>query len=600
MRFPTRAIFVAAGVWMCALAGAGAQTTPPDAQVSSTGVIQTTGDATGGAASAGGAQEEEAPAHALMCSSTEAESIFTSELARPSFFSLVKITAEEAAAGTASVRQEDHKSFAGFAARYGLKNVEFFTAAGKADPKEGGPPPFTVYVKAEGSSTGWWKLEQTRKNPIYQTEYLRADSAYGGTNGDEARPPIVKVRRATGDPGIPVFELSWSRTENGIWSHEYEFHTVVDLRGKEPKTIADLGCDATEAFGACEVYNVQFYDSVANTCDWDAAKGDFLCTETVTHHYAWTDRNDERKFYLTSGDAVAAEAPGEKPKTLEEFARAAEKDAKEAGATEFLPGLGQTQHLLMVTRADGVRGHVFGTYGDKVNQFARFYFVMLSEKSTAVVSPLPAGMIFGDASGPQSSVTEPTGDEAEGAGAKRPRAGAVEATDPVSTGGDLEFHVKPVFAGGGVHIFSITVSEGKTNAMYWLGVDEKGPGSGFLYSMSLIATNAEVYDVCDQYRTYAGGVSVEKKPGNTFRAVVRVEPSHEMNEDGTVIPPDVANGEEEKCPYLAEVTWVANEGLSGKNIQGLCEKDFHPVLVEVTPDGQVSAQAAAVGSGQDQ
>jgi len=542
------------------------------------------------------AQNDAEPHHSFGCSSTRAESTFSSELNHPSKLRLVAVTDQQeiqrvqAAAFHTLYSKID-------SSKYKISRVEFYVRQNRGEGAESGLPyaPVVIYVKLTSAEQVLWSKilpaedEDTTSRPGFLVAQLPNDGS------EPVQSPVVIVP-ATGDRTIPLFDLLWNRLETGVWVGSHEEHLLLDLRSAQPAIAADLSCDSYEAFGACGVYDAQDQENNNYECDWIPADADFGC-EATTWNPIQGKRQTKSWFHLLSDKEIPFVVPPGSPATLQEFAKLAEHDSGWRTRQVELPGLGKTAEILRVSGSAPQTIHVFGTYGDKAPFGARFFSVILSE-GPPVIGYLPALSLF--ASDPEGKNRHM---EFEFERRVEETQSSLLPTNQIETGTALSFRVKEVFTESRTRIFQVTATEddghepqSQSHAVYWLAIDQQQPGGKPLLSMAKLASDVAVYQSCARYHSEDSAASISLTKGSTFQASIDVEPWHTTDERAEgFLPPDENNGEvlEDQCPYSVHVSWDHKEWVSDKS-KPHCASTFSPRVVEISDDGTITNKPGKV------
>jgi hypothetical protein len=543
--------------------------------------------------------------HSWGCSSIEADSTFSAELNRPSKIKLVPTS--NAAALRRAATGGLHIVFNKIdAAKYGLHRVDFYMHLPmRAKTKNENEyvvnnQPFQVYVKLTHSAgPTWWRLTES---PGEEHRFLEVLETPRNGKGNAPGNDPIQVVPATGNRTIPIFDLTWSAdVSTTMWPVGREAHLMLDLRSLPPKVVADLACDATTAFGACGVYRAQHMSRSNDECDWSAARSDFVCEEDV-----WDEvRHSKSWFELISGGPVPFAVPPQGPKTLEQFAQMAERDAAWRNRQVDVPGLGKTSHLLRLVTRNQTAVHIFGTYGTGTAFDARFFYVFLSKGSAPLLGYIPDKSIFDDFGEDENASTEEKQKATEGK-TERPALSANrittgEAVRPelptnhILTGEALSFQINSLFATSKTHIYQVTAKEGSAaenagHAVYWLAIDEEQADGTIRFEMPKLASDQLIYTDCSSYRTEASAAVITIDGGRRFSAQIDVEPSHLTREDADGFDAEDPNSED-SCPYRVSLQWDHAGWISSERKRS-CPKSFSPRRIRITADGSITPMPA--------
>jgi hypothetical protein len=244
------------------------------------------------------AREEATPFGAISCSSNFGNSVLLDK----KLFHLVSAPAAEIASLQKTKPALSAGHFAG--GKFPYDSVEIYLMAKDQGEDDAEESAVFIYVRAvRNQKESWFTIAHERGDAPESDFFMRTKGDTGPEQGiDKDDDPGLTVSLALKN-GIPIFEVSWWRRAVGA-STEAAVQKILllDFRTLRPSVLAALQCIAAEGGGACGVYDNGTAPTTALSCDWDAAKSEFLCTSSergvftapVTH-----------RVYLASG----ADAP---------------------------------------------------------------------------------------------------------------------------------------------------------------------------------------------------------------------------------------------------------------------------------------------------
>lgn len=196
------------------------------------------------------------------------------------------------------IRKLPSKSLAGFAGRYGVRQITFF-----AEPREQGNSfyePGKVRFYAEAVRWAGTRVDYALSFPGTPPGDA-ADVTSGLTEDD----PDSKAPReipgwgvfpATPDQNIPLVVLQTYAGYMGANSGtNATTRRLIDFRDGQPRSVAQLDCDERIRGGACTAYDELFEPQGKLQCDWIAARADFQCLESRTSNWSWGSVTQIRK-----------------------------------------------------------------------------------------------------------------------------------------------------------------------------------------------------------------------------------------------------------------------------------------------------------------
>lgn len=315
-------------------------------------------------------------------------------------------------------------SFSGYdAAEYGVAAVEFYSVVSTTDARA----TMTLFlheVAADGAAR-WYRYSVSPA-----AEFMPAAA------GQQPLPFSAAAPQA----GVPLFHLGFY----SLWNDAGQAGAtgdvlVLDLGHGEPRTVQHLNCSTAQQQPA----------QTATSCQWDAARADYTCSDTTALDGGWTRRTSSRRYWLLKDEAAFVHAAGQ-PRSVAEFAaRLARRRFR--GDRASIEGAGDVRLLATwMPGGDGHRIFLFAARGAGDRMSARFFAASL------------------DGNGEGSTAEIPVRDFS-GAGFEPERARWSD--DEMPAGDPLQYRVSELAVAGALRVLQVQVDEGSGQGVFWVAVD---------------------------------------------------------------------------------------------------------------------------------
>ena len=429
-----------------------------------------------------------------------------------------------------------------------------------------------IELAAAGRPSRWFRLVPSDAERFRDEELLQIDD--NASDRETAVP-------ATPDRALPLVKIVYGSSDQGANTHA-EVYTVIvlDFRAS-PRALASLETVSVEGGGACGVWDNQFTVSEEVGCRWDAAKGDFVCAETIHRRDTpWGERRGTHWFHLVSGQTAfppADRVPGA-PRDLAELSARIARDPA-APRSAFLRGLGMTQLLLDLpsARMPQRRLLLFAAGSMEYRLDARFFLVTITSNAAPDVRPV------------ETSVRIPS---------REPRYRDPSEFADYTPDGEAPTLAASVVDTGSPRVVRVVETEGKGHTVYLVAIDESS--SRATADAFLASTDATYYSGCGDEMVPSTSISLQMSNA-PFRAALDIEPAHLLDLEGHLGPDRFADAEQLVCPVARTLSWDASERtfhLAGPEATDDCPEAI-PRRVEILPDGTIESAGVETDTGED-
>lgn len=442
------------------------------------------------------------------------------------------------------------KSFGPFDEKqFGFRSVEFYQFLTGKDT--GGVQTGTeahIYLRVLRSSGEAWYAVAAKDPHVLNADppSQQEDDSAASEDAEQSQQPKddAPVSVSTPDAALPLFQLSYtSRWLGANAGGGYRHVLLLDLRNNPPQVARHMQCLWGEGGGVCTAIDSGFGSNTQLSCQWDRQTADYRCRQRVNTTAGWGGRFDDSEYFLLTGKD-AFQLPEDSPGSLERFvgtlgrrpADAQKLLLPDAGEATAIYSLLQQKHDLYLFAARG-RGEALD---------ARFFLVERPYTDRPVTSV--------ELQSTTASQLKPVGF----AQVELERERALQPSTPKVTsraGGDsLSYNVRKLYGNDDFFVLQVTVKEGNSHAVYWLGIDQRQ--EAIVADLYRIATDADLYAGCGNYQHQESATAYRLLPGAGFRALLQVEPAH------TVRPNEVDGGPSQ---FLAE-----NLGREAEELPPVC------------------------------
>jgi hypothetical protein len=466
------------------------------------------------------------------------------------------------------------------AGKYPYERIDVFFA--KEKPREGGmygtETTLAIVVRTKtGEKESWFELLHDR-NDRANRDFMVETPADRSSAPDQLGEPSEGVSLALKDSTVPLLALRWfTGMMGGNASTEIDKHVLLDFRKSPPSVMAVLQCVNNDGGGACTTYDIVSAPTTKVECNWDSARGDFLCDSIVSGDFV---QPVTRRFYLESGEQVPFQPKPGEPRTLAEFATQISRDAAWAARNPEIPGLGMTAFLGKYTPTGG-RGaaYLFASRGRQSTADERFFAVQTDASGATLTEEIiPAPLL--EESSPDAS--EPPGQS------ERPSVlPATIAPSEMVTGSELSFRVQSLVELPNLNAWQVLATEGPSHEIVWLAADRNPVTSEFVFGAVRIAADSGSYASCGATQAFAFAASVKRTPGK-LDAVLDVEPEHDYDLEGHVSDYDNQGNAVVLCSVEVHLTWQPAKGFALARHEQSCPAWTKPRSLKISADGSIS------------
>jgi len=422
-----------------------------------------------------------------------------------------------------------------------------------------------VYVETAATAddaanrrTRWWELvpavepQEPQADRPSQTLTVDAKAVAACVTGQqESDCSFADIALAAPDTGVPLIVVGFREDLGGANADNWvDARLLLDFRSDPPRVAVTADCAYNEGGGACTAIDSGMMDRSTLSCEWAAAAGDLLCTQT-----AEAPHTGYRDFHLLSGRAAPPRA-GEVT-TLADAASALGRLG--IGQSIVVHGLGPVTWIdeLADKRAmllASASGFYMATGTDQRNVLGVRPHALLEAGTRASIVDTPP--------------SEWTGRESP------------------------EFVSRRLFTGGGLTVFQVVERAAvppdlPASALYWIGIDESAASIAF--DVVRLAGDG-TYDHCGMFNVPASVVSAGRVTA-PFRAPLRIQPptfeadfSDEV-EWGVVDEPK----EDGDCIRNGTLSWTEG-AFRGEMAGGRCAAIEKPGHVRVERDGRLTLE----------
>ena len=457
------------------------------------------------------------------------------------------------------------------------------TRRGGDDSTEGS---VSLYARASrNQKESWFKLVQDKEASMANYDFF--DFTIGdagddsGENTDENSTPGASF--AVKNLNAPIFKVSWWKHEMGVNTFAQVRKTLLlDFRTSTPKVMVALQCVNADGGGACGVYDNGSAPTTTLACNWDSAKGDFLCTSTASGDYTVPL---SRRFYLGSKADVPYIAKEGYPPTLESLASWSTTDRSWAAKKPDIPGLGAVSYLAKYSR-DDVRGTavLFASRG-RDSAEARFFVVIVDPQGPTLALEIR----------PQPLVDEIPGVRGADQVYSAPDLQAfvvpaeIHSAEKFADDAQPSFQVKSLDTLPNVSVWQVTAKQGNSHEVVWLGAGRNPATNRLVFSAVRIATEVGVYAGCGNGSTKASAVAIERKAGS-LDAVLDVEPAHQSDLEGNLADAGDQGEPVVLCPIQIKLSWNNSVGFIRQESDPPCPDTTKARRVSLSDTGEITAK----------
>jgi hypothetical protein len=465
------------------------------------------------------AQEEATPFGAISCSFNFGNPVLLDK----KLFHLVAAPAAEIASLKESKPALSVEPIA--AGKFPYQKVDIYLAEkdlGENDPEESD---VSLYVRAvRNQKESWFTIAHDREASPNLEFFRRTKGDTGPESGidkdDDSGPEISLALK---NNNVPVFQVSWWRREVGA-STEAAVQKILllDFRTLRPSVLSALQCIAAEGGGVRGVWDNGSAPTTALSCDWDAAKSDFVCTTSETGDYTPPVTH---RFYLGSGaDAPYTVKEGEPP-TLNAVAAWSIYNGL-ANGTPDVPGLGAVTVLGRYAPTGARETAVLLASRGKTSGKPRYFGVVVdSQGPSAAFEILPQPLVDEDL----LLLTTDVPSAPDTRGYVIPA--AINAADKFADDAAPSFQVQALESFSNVSLWRVTAKQGTFHEVVWLAAGFNSGTGRYVFSAVRIASEFGTYASCGNTRSEPFAASIDRKKG-TLDATLDVEPAHLYNADG--------------------------------------------------------------------
>jgi hypothetical protein len=498
------------------------------------------------------------------------------------------------------IRKLPSKSLAGFAGRYGVRQITFFAELREQGNSFYEPGKVRFYAEVQ-------RWAGTRVD--YALSF--ADKPHGDevdvTSGRIDDDPDTKASRevpgwgvfpGTPDKNIPLVVLQTYSDYMGANSGvSTTTRRLIDFRDGQLRSVAQLDCNERIRGGACTAYDEEFEPQGTLQCDWIAARADFQCLESRTSIWNWGSVTWKERFYLISGDMLwPLEVRQGTPASPYDWAMALERDGSDPkGRRMVLPHAGETVVLDRVAEPDHLTGAVLlmASRGDTGHLRPRFHLVFADRVISFAGQSAELDILVLEANETRRGEIEKLHGRYDGAEANQ----RLQPTSPGILAGDpMDFVVKPLgSAVSGVHFFQVLLKQNKHHSLFWVGIDVRHkPCRG---QALLIATDALEYDHCRWAHIPDSAARAEWAGSGESLARLDIEPRRYLDFDGESYFENEIDQEagKRRCPYSMDLRWTYERGwvMLPKFVE--CDENRVTIrAIAISDQGDISARPAPI------
>jgi hypothetical protein len=447
--------------------------------------------------------------------------------------------------------------------KFPYQKVDIYLAEkdfGENDPEESA---VSVYVRAvRNQKESWFTIAHDREDLASLDFSTRTKGDMGpdfGIDKDDDSGPAVSLALKNND--VPIFEVSWWRREVGASTEASEQKILLlDFRTLHPSVMSALQCISAEGGGVCGVYDNGTAPTTALSCDWDAAKSDFLCTSSKTGDFTPPVTH---RFYLASGaDAPYTVKEGDPP-TLNAVAAWSTYNGLKDKTLE-VPGLSAVTVLGRYAPADArATAVLLASRGN--DSFEPHYFgvVVDSQGQSAAFEILPQSLVDEPSSGLTTDV--PSAPHTRGYVVPA----LINAADKFVDDAGPSFQVQALESLQTVSLWQVTAKQGTSHEIVWLAAGFNSATGRFVFGAARIASDFGAYAQCGRTRIEAFAAAIERKKG-TLDATLDVEPAHRYDQEGKRDDSGDQGEAVTACPVKVRMFWNPGVGFVREKTDADC------------------------------
>ena len=463
------------------------------------------------------------------------------------------------------IRKLPSISLAGFAGRYGVRQITFFAELREQGDSFWEPGKARFYAEAQR----WAGTKIDYALSFADTpQGDEVDVTSGRADFDPDRKALREVPgwgvfRGTPDKNIPLVVLqTYSEYMGANSGVNTTTRRLIDFRDSQPRSVAQLDCNEPIRGGACTAYDAEFDPQGELQCDWIAARADFQCLESKTSLWNWGSVTWKERFYLISADMLwPPEVRQGTPASPYDWAMALERDGSDPkGRRIVLPHAGETVVLDRFAEPDVFEGAalLMASRGDTGHLWPRFHLVFANPAISYAGQSAELDILVLEANETRRTEIEKLHGPYDGLEANQrlqPASPGILAGDP------MDFVVKPLrSAVSGVHFFQVLLKQNKHHSLFWVGIDARHrPYRG---QALLIATDALEYDHCRWAHIPDSAARAEWAGSGESLARLDIEPRRYLDFDGegyfeNEVEQEAGKG---RCPYSMDLAWTYDRG----------------------------------------
>jgi len=514
------------------------------------------------------AQEEATPFGAISCSSNYGNSVLLDK----KLFRLVVAPAAEIASLLKAKPALSAGSFAG--GKFPYDGVEIYLLRKDQDENDTEESVVPLYLRAVRYQTeSWLTIAHERGDPPASDFFMRSKGETGPQDEiDKDNDPGPAVSLALKN-GFPIFEVSWWRREVGTSTEADEQKILLlDFRTLHPSVLSVLQCVAAGGGGVCEVWDSGRAPTTSRSCDWDAAKSDFLCTSSETGDFV---PPATQRFYLGSGaDAPYTVKEGDPP-TLNAVAAWSTYNAL-TNKTPDVPGLGAVT-VLGRYAPDGARqtAVVLASRGNSSFEPRYFGVVVDSQGQSAPFEILPQALL--DEPSPTFATDVPSAPDTRGYIIPA----MINAADKFADDDAPSFRVALLESFSNASLGQVTAKQGTFHEVVWLAAGFNSGTGRYVFSAVRMASEFGTYAGCGSTRSAPFAASIERKKG-TLDAILDVEPAHGYDVDGKRVDSGDQGQHTTPCPVQLRMSWNLSVGFVREETDAGCPATASPRNLTIT------------------
>jgi hypothetical protein len=453
---------------------------------------------------------------------------------------------------------------------------------GEKSPEESA---VSLYVRAvRNQKESWFTITHDREDIPNLDFFTRTKGNTGpesGSDKDDDSGPAISL--ALKNNNIPIFEVSWWRYETGVSVFaDVQNILILNFRTEPPSMLSVLQCIAAEGGGACGDYDNGTAPTTKLSCDWEAAKSDFLCTSSKTGDFTPPVTH---RFYLSSGADAPYPAKEGDPPTLNVLAGWNAYSASTNKTPDVVPGLGPVT-VLGRYAPDGARQTAVVLASRGKSSFEPRYFgvVVDYQGQSAAFEILPQALL----DEPLTVLTTDVPSAPDTRGYVIPA--SINAADIFADDAGPSFHVQALESLPKVSLWAVTAKQGTSREIVWLAAGFNSGTGRFVFSAVRMASDFGTYAGCGRGRIEPFAATIERKQG-TLDATLDVEPAHRY--DGEVGNRDDVDDQGKAvmpCPVKVRMSWNPSVGFVREETDAACAATTRARSLVISDAGVITAK----------